>query len=340
MLNLLKRLFGFPTLSFAGEGAELFGGGPISVDLTNKGIFEMAKKQGNLPGGTPEPEGEGSKEGEGESGDASDKNKPSGEGNAPEPEGEGEGSGEGEGEGAGEGGSEGEFLYKEEGIKTPDDAVKALKEKERYIRELETKNKRMYDSLKPYIKEGESGDYELDVSKLADNVGRNQPEPLSDEKIKIANDNFWKSLEDDALGTLMKVFEMAQTRSMAPYAKDMHKRNQDKAVNDLHEQQYKQYGDYRNEVKSIIAKNPELAKMGEEGVKLAYGQVFENNIKEIAKQVFEDGKKAGKSEQVPEGTSVPEGAGGQNAGQEKKTWADKIRESIHAQSDTGIPFLS
>jgi hypothetical protein len=333
MFNLLKSLlfpFGLPIMSFAGEGG-MFGGSPVNIDLSTAGLMNRAREQGNLPPEGNEGEGgesgEGNNEGEGE-GDEGIENEPQGN--------EGEGN---EGEGGKEGNPD-EFIYEPEGIKTPEDAANALKTKEGYIRDLETKNKRLIDALKPILKENEDGSYEVDTQKLSEVQGQNQnqPQPISESDKKMANDNFWKALENDALGTLMKVFDMAQTKSMAPYRNDLISRKTNEVVDRLHESQYKEYGDFRNDVKEIVSKKPELAAMGEEGIKLAYGQIFSKNLEQLVKQAFEDGKKAGVP--APNGASAPAGNNGQSASGGAQTALEKIRDAIHAQSDSGIPFLS
>jgi hypothetical protein len=202
---------------------------------------------------------------------------------------------------------------------------------QQYIRELETKNKRLFELIEPFVKEREDGSYDLDAARLMQVRGEQEDsQGLDEESRKKANENFWDAMQEDAIGTLFDLFSKASERSMAPIKQDMVQRRTSSAIEDLHKSTYGQYGDFRNEVKEILSKDSRLAKLGPRGVELAYGEVIKGAMAEIVKQSYEDGKKAAEK-QPGEGVSAPSGSSGAT-GADKKSPSEQIRDSIFGES--------
>jgi len=284
-------------------------------DLSDEGLAELMDEMQQEDNATSE-------EGDGESGQSKDSDteetsKEKGE------------------QGKEEEGNEVEDAATADGIESIEDAVEMHRKDQQYINELQQERAELKKMMKPFVSKDEKGDYKIDKDRLSKQVAEDAG-PSVDQK-KKAIDMFWKDFDNDPLQAIGKVVATMNEGMMKPYEKDRKRRKRTQMVNRLHEEEYSKYGDLRDAVEDTLEKNDVLAKMGEEGVNLAYKSVIGDAMPSIMKKMSKKNgnKQKGKKKS---GSTAPAGRSTGKDTSGEKSEEEKIREAIFQSNESDNYF--
>jgi len=142
--------------------------------------------------------------------------------------------------------------------------------------------------------------------------------------------------DNDPIKAISYTVADMMSRQMEPIKRDIQGRENDGLVDELYEKNYKEYGDFRTQVRQELKKDKVLSALGEKGVKAAYDRIIGQSLPQIIKEINEKNSKGGDAtSSAPAGTST----GGSASAGENKDEAKTIHDKVFAAGGGTAPFL-